>query len=67
MNNKKLKPNNSKKEIRALLKAEKRKKEIEEFAKQGLNEYGIDKTAQTWFWPCATTSQEVSKTVEFLY
>ena len=39
----------SKKEIRALLKAEKRKKEIEEFAKQGLNEYGIDETAQTWF------------------
>ena len=39
----------NKKEIRALLKAEKRKKEIEEFAKQGLNEYGIDETAQTWF------------------
>ena len=39
----------TKKEIRALLKAEKRKKEIEEFAKQGLNEYGIDETAQTWF------------------
>ena len=39
----------SKKEIRALLKAEKRKKEIEEFAKQGLNEYGIDEYAQTWF------------------
>ena len=39
----------SKKKIRALLKAEKRKKEIEEFAKQGLNEYGIDETAQTWF------------------
>lgn len=39
----------SRKEIRALVKAEKRKKEIEEFAKQGLNEYGIDENAQTWF------------------
>ena len=39
----------SKKEIRKLIKAEKRKKEIAEFAKQGLNEYGIDETAQTWF------------------
>lgn len=39
----------SRKEIRALLKAEKRKKQIEEFAKQGLNEYGIDENAQTWF------------------
>ena len=39
----------TKKEIRALLKAEKRKKEIEEFAKQGLNEFGIDESAQTWF------------------
>ena len=35
----------SKKEIRKLIKAEKRKKEIAEFAKQGLNEYGIDETA----------------------
>lgn len=39
----------SRKEIRALVKAEKRKKQIEEFAKQGLNEYGIDENAQTWF------------------
>jgi len=39
----------SRKEIRKLIKAEKRKKEIAEFAKQGLNEYGIDETAQTWF------------------
>ena len=47
---KKLKLKNyPKKEIRALLKAEKKKKEIEEFAKQGLNEYGIDEYAQTWF------------------
>lgn len=39
----------SRKEIRALVKADKRKKQIEEFAKQGLNEYGIDENAQTWF------------------
>ena len=39
----------SRKEIRALVKAEKRKKQNEEFAKQGLNEYGIDENAQTWF------------------
>ena len=39
----------SKKEIRKLIKAEKRKEEIAEFTKQGLNEYGIDETAQTWF------------------
>ena len=39
----------SRKEIRALVKAEKRKKQIKEFAKQGLNEYGIDENAQTWF------------------
>lgn len=39
----------SRKEIHALVKAEKRKKQIEEFAKQGLNEYGIDENAQTWF------------------
>ena len=37
----------SRKEIRKLIRAEKRKKEIAEFAKQGLNEYGIDETAQT--------------------
>ncbi|MGB1449616.1 MAG: hypothetical protein ACPG8F_07225 [Flavobacteriaceae bacterium] len=39
----------SKKEIRRLLRAEKRKAEIAEFAKQGLNAYGIDEFAQTWF------------------
>ena len=57
----------SKKEIRALLKAEKRKKEIDEFAKQGLNEYGIDETAQTWFLALRYYIQEESRTVEFLY
>ena len=39
----------SKKEIRKLLRAEKRKQEIADFARQGLNEYGIDEFAQTWF------------------
>lgn len=39
----------SKKEIRRLLKEEKKKQQIADFAKQGLNEYGIDEFAQTWF------------------
>lgn len=39
----------SRKEIRKLIRTKKRKEEIADFAKQGLNEYGIDETAQTWF------------------
>ena len=46
---KKLKLKNYPKKNKSPFKSRKRKKEIEEFAKQGLNEYGIDEYAQTWF------------------